>query len=103
MEGRAEGFGQLVVACGDPAELFELMEKPFDPIALPVERLVVRNFLTPRAQRWNDRFDPIERQTFANPVCIVAFIQRRRLKDIVLRQAFVERFKLATVVGLACG
>ncbi len=102
MEGGAKGFGQFVVAGGYPAELFELVEITLHPIAFPVEGLVVRDFLTPRTEGRNDRFDSIEGQPFADPIRIVASIQGDRLQDILLLQALVEAFKLAAIMGLAC-
>jgi len=36
-----EVFEELVIACGDTAEVFEFIEEPFDKIALLVETLVI--------------------------------------------------------------
>ena len=101
MKGRAEGAAQFVVAGGDAAELFELVEKAFDAVALAIERLVLLEFLAPRGDRRNDRFDAIGGQAFANAVRIAAFVERGGFGHVVRVEALVEAFKLAAVVGLA--
>ena len=103
MDGGEEGFGQLVVTCGDPPKLFELVEEAFDAVAAPVEFLVAGRFLAAGAHGRDDRLDAIGGEALANAVGVVAFIERGELQDVVRVKAFVEAFKLPPVVGLAWG
>ena len=103
MECRAEGFGQLIVAGGQAAKLFELAEEALDAVAPAVEVAVIAYFLAAGAERRNDRFDPVQRQTLPDAIGVVAFVQCGGLQHVVDREAFVERFKLPSVVRLARG
>ena len=103
MDGRKEGFAQFVVAGGDAAKLFEFVEKAFDAIPFAIVVLVVGDLFAACADGRDDGLDAIERQTFANAIRIVTFIERRELKDVVWRKAFVEAFKLAAIVCLSRG
>ena len=69
-------MAKLVGAGGDATELFDLVEKAFDAVALAVERRVAGEFLAPRGDRRNDRFDAIGGRAFANAVRSIAFVAR---------------------------
>jgi len=101
MECGAEGSRELVVASRHAAELFELVEKAFDAIALAIERLVVVEFLAAGVDRRNDRLDPIHGEPLTDPVGIVAFVEGGGFQDVVRIQTLIEAFEIAAVVGLA--
>ena len=98
-----EGFGELVVAGGEAAKLFELVEESLDAVATAVAFLVVRWFSAARAHRWNHRLDPIASEAFSDAISVVTFVERGKLQHVVGVEAFVEGFKLPTVMGLAGG
>lgn len=96
-----EGFAQFVVARRDPAELFELIEKSFDPIAASIALLVVRRFVRAIFFGGDHRFDAVSRQALADAVCIVGFIERRFLQGGMRIEALVKRFELLAIMILS--
>src|SRR5204862_6421962 len=98
MDGGKESLLEFLVAGGNAAKLFELVEKPLDPIALAIQDRIVVQFLAARAEGRNDGGDAVERQTLANAVGIVAFVERCRFQDVVRVEAVVEAFKLPAIV-----
>jgi hypothetical protein len=96
-----ESFGELVVAGGEAAKLFELVEEALDPIAAAIEFLVKGRFAAARGERRDDVGDTVAGQAGANAIGIVATIEEGRLQHVVSWKAFVEAFKLLTVVRLA--
>ena len=103
MNGGEEGFGEFVVAGGEAAKLFELVEEALDPIAPAIEFLVKGRFGAARGERRDDGGDPVVGQARADAVGIVAAVEDGRLQHIIGRKAFVEAFKLSAVVRLARG
>jgi hypothetical protein len=101
VDGGAEGFGQLVVACGDAAELFELIEEALDAVAPPIEALVVGEFLAAGAEGRNNRLETIEGEALPDAIGVVTSVEGGGLQDIVRVEAFVEAFKLPPIMGLA--
>ena len=100
MEGGKEGFGQLVVAGGDAAELFELVEEALDAVAAPIECQVVGQFLAAGRDRGNDRLKSIKGETLPDAIGVVTSVEGSRLQDVVRVEAFVEAFKLPAIVGV---
>jgi len=100
MESGEESLAQLVVASGDTAEMFELVEKAFHAVALFIEHFVVEEFFAPRVDGRDNGFQSVPGQALADAVGIIAFVQRRRLQDIVWIEAVVKTFKLAAIMGL---
>ena len=100
MECGQESSGQLVVAGGEAAKLFELVEEALDPVALAIEFLVKGRFCTARGQRRDDGGDPVKSEAGADAIGIVAAIQDGRLQHVVDLEALVETFKLPAVVRL---
>ena len=103
MECGQESFGQFVVAGGEAAKLFELVEEALDPIAPSIEFSVKGRFGAARGERRNDGGDPVKSQARADAIGIVAAIKEGRLQDVVSREAFVEAFKLSAIVCLTGG
>jgi hypothetical protein len=103
MECGEESLLELVVTGGDAAEVFDFIEEAFDAVALPVEDLVVMEFLAAGVDRRDDGFHAIAGQTLANAIGVIALVQRGGLQHVVDWQALIERLKLAAVVGLAFG
>ena len=101
MECGQESFGQFVVAGGEAAKLFQLVEEALDPIAPAVEFSVKGRFGAARRERRDDGGDPVKSQARADAIGIVAAIKEGRLQHVVRREAFVEAFKLLAVVRLA--
>lgn len=101
MDGGEEGFSEFVVARGDPAKLLELIEEALDAVA-PAVTLGVEGQRAGAGRQWrNHGVDSIERQALTDAISIIAAVEHRRFQDIVLRQAFVEHFKLPAIVSLA--
>ena len=103
MESGQEGFGQLIVAGGDAAELFELVEVALNAVAPAIEFLVVGQFLAARTDRRNHRLDAVVSQACADAICVIALVEGGGLQDIVGVKALVEGLKLPSVVGLTGG
>jgi hypothetical protein len=101
MNRRQESFAQFVVARRDPAELFELTEKSFNPIAPGVALLVVRWFVCAIFFGGDHGLDAISGQALADAVCIVGFIERRLLQGGMRIEALVKRFELLAIMILA--
>ena len=101
IEGREKGFAKLVVSGSDAAEVLEFVEEAFDAVTFAVTILVVVKLFTARADGRNYRLDSVQSQAFANAVGIVASIEGGCLQDIIGIKAFVEAFKLPTVMGMA--
>src|SRR5271168_678854 len=80
MESGEESLAQLVVAGGNAAEMFELVEKAFHAVALIIEHFVVEEFFAPRVDGRDDGFQSVPGQALADAVGIIAFVQRRRLQ-----------------------
>jgi hypothetical protein len=102
MEGSEEGVGEFVVAGGEAAKLFELVEEAFDAVALAIACRIVREFFAARVEGRDDGFDPVHRQAFPDAIRVVAFVQNDRLEDIFCGQAFIERLELSAVMSVAC-
>ena len=98
MDCGEEGAAQFIVARGDAAEIFHLIEKAFDAITPPVAFLVVVGLLAARAHRRNDGLDTVERQALADAVGIVSFVQGRGLQNIVGIEALIQTFKLSAIM-----
>ena len=98
MDSRKEGFAQFVVARGNAAEVFELIEKTFDAVALAIARLVIGEFLTASADGGNHRFDAIVVQALADAIGVVAFIERCGLQNIVGQETVIQAFKLPAIM-----
>ena len=96
-----ESFAQFVVARRDAAELFELIEKSFDPIAPSVALLVIRWFVGAIFFGGDHGFDAVRRQALADAVCIIRFIERRLLQAVLRIEALVKRFELLAIMILA--
>ena len=70
-----EGFRQLVVAGGEAAKLFELVEEAFDAVAAAIEFLVVGELFGAAADRGDDGLDAVERETLPDAIGVVAFVE----------------------------
>ena len=103
MECGQESFGELVVAGGEAAKLFELVEEALDPIAPAIEFLVKGRFGAARGERRDDGGDPVQSEAGADAVRVVAAIEEGCLQHVVSWEALVEAFKLPAVVRLARG
>lgn len=100
MEGSKEGFAQFVVASGNAAEMFELIEEALDTIALPIKLLVVGDDFASSVDGWDHRLDAVISQAFPDAIGIIAFVQGGRLQDIVRIETLVETLELPAVVGV---
>ena len=76
MECGKESFGQLVIAGGDTAKLFELVKEALDAVAASIEELVASQFFAARADRRDHRLNAVAGQTLADAIGIVAFVER---------------------------
>jgi hypothetical protein len=101
MESGEEGFAQLVVAGGNATEVFDLVEKAFHAVAFLVEGFVLRELFAAGAHRGNDGLHAVQGQAFADAVGVIAFVQRRRLQDVVRIKGVLQTLKLAAIMGLA--
>ncbi len=79
MERGQESFGQLVVACGEAAKLFELVEEALDPIAPAIKFLIKGRLGAARGERRDDGGDPVQSQARADAVRVVTAVQDGRL------------------------
>ena len=101
MEGGEESFGEFVVAGGEAAKLFELVEEALDPIALAIKSLIKGRLGAARGERRDDRRDPVKSQARADAVRVVAAIEEGCLQHVVSWEALVEAFKLPAIMRLA--
>jgi hypothetical protein len=96
-----KNFTQFVVTRGDASEIFDLIEKTLNAIALSILLFVVGDEGSSSGDRRDDRFDALVTQAFSDSVRIVAFVQDGVFKDIVGVQALGKALELPAVVGLS--
>lgn len=72
MQSSEEGFGELVIAGGDAAEVFELIEEALDAVALTVELFVEGQAATARRERRDGRFNFFITEAFSNAIGVVS-------------------------------
>jgi len=92
-----ECAGELVISCGDGAELFELVEESFDEVALAIQGKVRVSRLGTVGLGWNDGHNPPLFKCVDQGVCIIGFIGQERLGFDLIEQ----RPGLADIGGLA--
>ncbi len=83
--------------------MLELIEKALDAVALTVEFLVEGEHPATSRDRGDDRLDAFVGQAFPDAVGIVTSAPDGVLQHMLGGQAFVEAFKLPSIVGLARG
>lgn len=69
---------QLVVACRDCPESFELAEKSLDEISLPIEREVCFALDEPVRLGWDNRHDPSAFEILDQFICIIGLVGQER-------------------------
>ncbi len=94
-----EGLGGFVVTRGDATEVFDLVDKAFDQMALLVEVGIVRDGLGARAVRGDHGADVVLAQVCSEGIGVEGLVGDQDLGG----QAADERFGLGDVVRLAGG
>jgi hypothetical protein len=71
--------GDLIVACGDGAEVLEQIEEPLDQIALAIEREVASPLDLSIVLGWNHRTDSPLGENFDERIGVISFVANQGL------------------------
>jgi len=96
LDSGEECVGELVVACGYCAEVFDYVEKPFDEIALAIQGEVRIPRLDAIGFRRNDRYDPTLIEGADQGISVIGFVSQ----ECFGRDLVKQRLCLANVGGL---
>ena len=96
-----EGLGELVVAGSDTTEVFDFVKEPFDPIALPIEKDIMRDRTLAGAFGGDHRFGSILLDLSADGVAVVTFVEDCGLRRARGEDLLVKRIEGGVVALLA--
>ena len=91
MKSGLEGLSELIVARSDTTEVFDFVKEPFDPIALPIEKAIMRDRTLAGAFGGDHRFGSILLDLSADGIAVVTFIEdgcfgTSRCEDLLVKR-----------------
>ena len=103
MNKREERPTELVIACGNATELFELVEESLDLLAPLVPLLLVMNRLSPIRPDGNHRFDTPVGQHLTNAMTVIRLVRDRSLRCGSTGQCLPQKRESHDIMALATG
>ncbi len=101
MDKREDRPSELVIACGNATELFELVEESLDLLAPLVLFLIVMNRLSPVRPGGYHGFDALVDQRLANALAVIRLVHDRSLRCGRAGQGLPQKLAFHAIMALA--